>query len=127
MTPQELYNSTPRQFHNRLNGWRQRNEIQMVMERRNIRTMCSFILATVPWQKGKEPNIMEMMPLPGDPKPEPKFITITDEEMALRKYKIKKVYGSIFDDEFENLIREHYKPEWGPHPDELPTAKPKEN
>jgi hypothetical protein len=110
---------TPRQFHNRLNGWRQIRDADHLDAWRRTRTAASYTLSIGHWKEGKAPDIMHLMPLPGDPKAEPKFIEITDEEMARKKYKAKKALGLKFSEEFELLVRQHYQPDWGPHPDEL--------
>lgn len=86
---------------------------------RRVRTLSSYVLTIRQWQVGKAPDIMELLPLPGDPPKAAPTITISDDEMALRKYKLKKAHRVTFNDEFETLVREHWKPEWGPHPDEL--------
>lgn len=84
-----------------------------------MRTLGSYVLAIGQWKAGKAPDIMELLPLPGDPPKMGPLITISDEEMARRKYKLKKAHRVTFNEEFEELVREHWKPDWGPHPDEL--------
>lgn len=124
MTPQELDNMTPRQFHNRLNGWRQGRELESLERWQQARAISSFVLSIGQWKKGKEPDIMKLMPLPGDQRPEDNYITISDEEMARRKYKILRAFKARLNPEFAALVRKHYQPDWGPHPDEL--VKPKD-
>lgn len=55
---------------------------------------------------------MKLMPLPGDPPIGGQTITVSDEEMAFRKWKIKKAHGAKLSDEFEALVEKHYRPEW---------------
>ena len=90
---------------------------------RIARYQSSNVLAIGQWKNGKAPDIMRLMPLPGDPTAASKMITISDEEMARRKYKIKKAYKAKLTPHFEALVREHWAPDWGPHPDELVKKK----
>lgn len=69
MTPQELDNTTPRQFHNRLNGWKQRRQIESVEAWRQTREIIASIIPLGHWKQGQAPNIYRSCPLPGDPKP----------------------------------------------------------
>lgn len=127
MSDADFWASTLHAFHRRLTGWREAKEADRLEAWRQTRTLAGYTLAIGQWKKGKEPNIIALMPLPGDPTPESNLIEISDEEMALRKYKLKRRgNGKVrFDEEFETLIRKHYKPEWGNHPDEYdPKPKP---
>lgn len=110
-------------FNLRLKGWREQKDTETLEAWRQNRNLAGYVLAIGQWKKGKEPDIMQLMPLPGDPKADTRLIEISDEEMARRKYRAKKAHGLKFNDEFETLIRKHYQPSWGPHPDEL--VKPK--
>jgi len=118
-----LYNLTPRQFHNRLNGWREQQERLSLERWHQTRYIIAYTIPAGNWKKDSVPDIFQDMPLPGDPTKTAKLITISDEEMALRKYKLKKRDGDRFNDEFEALMRQYWRPDWGPHPDEL--EKPK--
>lgn len=113
-----MYNLTPRQFHNRLNGWREIQDAGSLDAWRRTRTVSSYVLAIGQWKKNQAPDILKLMPLPGDPKPELPP-PMPPEELARKRYKLKKLRLVRFNDGIEDMIRQHYRPDWGPHPDEL--------
>jgi hypothetical protein len=116
-------------FNTRLKGWREAKEADKLEAWRQNRNLAGYVLAIGQWQKGKQPDIMKLMPLPGDPKsPADERAEESPAEAAQRRYKAKAAMGRRgramnFDPDIEKLIRTHYKPEWGPHPDELVQPK----
>jgi len=113
----EFWGSTLHSFNCRLKGWQEVRATDWEEDWRRVRRLCGYMVAAGNWKK--VPDVMADIPLPNDPKAEPKFITISDAEMAHRKYKLKKRDKVTFHAEFENLMRAHWVPAWGPHPDEL--------
>jgi hypothetical protein len=107
------------QFTAKLDGWGELRKGDNIEDWRRARAVGSFTLAIGQWKDGKAPDIMKIMPLPGDAAPEPELIEVSDEEMAEHKYRIKRARRVNFNQEFEDLIRRHYRQEWGPHPDTL--------
>lgn len=117
MVEADFWHTTLHSFNLRLKGWREQKDADSLERWQIGRRIAHYAIPGGNWKQ--YPDLMREWPLSSDPKPEDLLITISDEEMARRKYKIKKVYGSSFDEEFEALIRTHYQPDWGPHPDEL--------
>jgi hypothetical protein len=112
-------------FNTRLKGWREAKEADRLEAWRQNRNLAGYVLAIGQWQKGKAPDIMKLMPLPGDPKNHAQLrAEESPAEAAHRRYKAKAIQGRRgkamnFDPDIEKLIRQHYQPAWGPHPDEL--------
>lgn len=117
--PVDFYEMTLYQFSQMLEGWAELRQGDNVEDWRRARAVGSFVLSIGHWKDNRAPDIMKIMPLPGDPSNEPELIEISDEEMALRKYKYKKARRLTYNQEFEALIRRYYTPDWGPHPDTL--------
>lgn len=121
MKPVDLHEMTLAQFNNALEGWSELRKGENLEDWRRTRSLGSFVLAIGQWKDGRAPDIMRILPLPGDPEDKSaELIEISDEDMALRKYKLKKARKIRFNDEYETLVRRHWQPEWGPHPDEIP-------
>ena len=124
MKPEELDNMTPRQFHNRLNGWQQIRDFDWEDNWRRTRQAAYYAIPGGHWGK-HVPDLYKDIRLPNDPKRHAQYrAEESPAEAAQRRYKAKAAMGRRgramnFDPDIEKLIRQHYQPDWGPHPDEL--------
>ena len=91
MTNAEFETTTLFQFNCRLKGWQQvqeRNERQQI---ENARMMAKAIWLSVPWKGNKIPDVLQVFPMPWDPKPE--VIEQSERDIAIKVYKTKKAFG----------------------------------
>lgn len=113
MTPEEFANITPRQFYNRLNGWREIRQADGLEAWRRTRTHIQYTLQTVAWKSGRPPDMLQLMPLPGDPvKEPPKDMNADTPENARRWYKTGKARQVKWPKWRQDIIDKHYIPEW---------------
>lgn len=104
MTPEELDNTTPRQFHNRLNGWRQLRDYDWEDRWRQTRQIVAWQAKAIPWKNGHEPDLMRLMPLPGDP-PLQHTAKEPDPEAIRAMFRgAKDVWGMKLTDRLEKFV-----------------------
>jgi hypothetical protein len=122
-----LYNLTPRQFHNRLNGWREQQLVEY-KERHELARLTAFLQKIETGKGKKQISVTDVMRFPWDnPHTASQQLPIKEPD-SMKRYKLKLMRfkqgkQAIFNDEYEALMRQHWRPDWGPHPDEL--EKPK--
>jgi hypothetical protein len=90
MTPEELYATTPRQFHNRLNGWRGLREAQSREQHELVRLHVLLTKADLP--KGKQSiGPTDIIAFPWEAKP--KGSAPSPEEIRAMLKGAKEVWG----------------------------------
>ena len=108
-------------FNLRLKGWEEGKET----ERRQSWEQTRLIAynAVAPHLKKGDQNLQKFLPFPWE-KTAAAVTLPTTEADSLKRYKMKLMRHklgkrALFNEQYEALMRQHYQPDWGPHPDEL--------
>ena len=98
-----------------LAGWKEIREADKIDDLRRTRTLIQYLYYTVQWRNNRVPDLREIMPLPGDPKPAAKkHEGESDEEKARRWYRVARAMKINWGKEKVKFIMSFWHPSWGP-------------
>lgn len=96
------------QFNCKLKGWQEQRDAATRERWEQTRLLIDGIWRTVAWKNRKVPDVLEMYPMPWDPKPEAPP-QLSEYEQAAKKYRLKKTLpkGVKFNRDIEAIIEKH--------------------
>jgi hypothetical protein len=130
MVEADFWHTTLHAFNLRLKGWQEQQD-RLEKERWEQARIVAYNAQMAVWPylpKNQRPSTpADMMRFPWDKAPAPVELP-TGPDDSLKRYKMKLMRWkqgkrAIFNDDYEALMRQHWTPDWGPHPDILATPK----